>query len=224
MIDFCRSDSVKRNAMENARSKICSGTAGEPAVRAQDFWTTTRADNVKSMFQDSLCFAGDPIQRMETPSPVRSVASANWDASPLLYDGDMSGGEGLLVDDVKALQRRSAGFHQQRRKSQRRGSSSSAPGWPRTICDICRARPHDKPNKAVKCLRSILSVFESSHTSICGECACADSTLWAPLLLYLVYSYQVLVRPLRTRAIAEVGDCAVANVDEHDSDPDSSSL
>ena len=40
------------------------------------------------------------MQRMETPSPVRSVASANWDASPT--PDDMFG-TGLLGGDVETL-------------------------------------------------------------------------------------------------------------------------
>ena len=78
------------------------------------FGTSDSSNNVKSIFQDSLCFAGESVPRTETPSPVRSVASATWDASPISGNDGLvsksqpvhcSSQQGLLVDDVETLQR-----------------------------------------------------------------------------------------------------------------------
>ena len=83
------------------------------------FGASASSNNITSMFQDSLCFAGDPVQRMETPSPARSVASANWDASPTLEDND-GHVNGLLGGDVEALgsiNNQSGGSHSGARSS-----------------------------------------------------------------------------------------------------------
>ena len=65
-----------RDSIDPAHGTKCEERNGTLGASAS-------TNNLKNTFHDSLHFAGEPVAMASTPSPARSVASANWDASPI---------------------------------------------------------------------------------------------------------------------------------------------